>query len=305
MAKRKDDDTRSAIIGGGLLAGGIYESRTGKVHKKLRKIAASNTSSIIKDPENSKINRKLYREARKQKTVVAILPKEGKPGYINSLGITKQETAEDLKAARKEYRLAKKSGNQTRIERALDNLELVKQSNGAKDLIKTNPSAVSFSHELGHSKHFHNRGGSKVGKASHKLARKLEKISPKTTKVSVVGAGLISGLAAGKKEEKGEKESAINKALPSVPVITRYLPKLVAEEEASRQGIKILKKSGASKKFLNKSKKSMAQSFRTHLWPVVPAVAAGYGSREIGKVIGRNIERRKSNEKGKKNSSNS
>lgn len=175
------------------------------------------------------------------------------------------------------------------------------RKNSDNIILDTNE-ASTLAHELGHSKHHGGRDGSKIGKLAHKLRNtKLAQLDKKLVDSAgptfshlvrngaplSMAAGFASGYDSGKKLAKGEKDSVVNKtAYAALPVI-HQAPKLVSEFEASRQGIKLLKKAGASKEFIKQSKKALGNAYGTYAASLATPVALGYLARQAGKVTGK------------------
>lgn len=186
----------------------------------------------------------------------------------------------------------------------------------SKDFIQIDSGKIdagaSMAHELGHSMHFHGRDGSRVGKLAHKLNHKLkhvtQKVADKTNsnynKVSnntVLGlgvtGGLLSGIKAGRDEKKGKKENVLNKIGSVAAPIAYKTPELVSEFEASRQGMKLLKQVGANKAYRKAALKNLGAAWGTYAAGLVTPVLAGYGARQVGKVIGRRTVKTDDNNK--------
>ena len=161
--------------------------------------------------------------------------------------------------------------------------------------------AGTLAHELGHSRHFKGRDGSKLGKLAHKLDNTTR--NPKVSTTALIGSGLVSGIRAGMKKEKDEKVSTLNKLTPALTGAAVFLPTVGAEIAASRRGYKLLKKSGASNEYLKHHTKNMKAALGTYLTSAgYKTVVSGYGSREFGKLIGREIaadQKRKEKRKNK------
>lgn len=140
----------------------------------------------------------------------------------------------------------------------------------------------------------------KIGKYSHKAYFKMGGsagtfmgLSP----LSGIASGTISGIRAAKKEAKGEKESKLNRHMAWALPVMVAAPGLVAEGMASRKGIKMLKESGASKKIINKAKKSLAGAWGTY--GSLTAANAGVGELSRGmayKHTKKRLERNKKKE---------
>lgn len=173
-----------------------------------------------------------------------------------------------------------------------------KRALNSKDSINLSErNAFTLAHELGHSEHFHDRGGSKVGKEAHKLKRRIDKLSRSINPIlgkskhrlansAGLTSGLASGINAGRKEAKGEKEGIVSKASILAPLAIKT-PQLASEFEASRQGMKLLKNAGASKKYRRVAGKSLGASFGTYAINTISPMLLGYGARQLGKEIGR------------------
>ena len=138
--------------------------------------------------------------------------------------------------------------NGTGMSRLYDNL--------GKDAIVVGKSGVLsgadvISHELGHAQYMHSgRGKNIVTKAAHKAAP-ISKIAITKAGIGLSAAhGFKSGVKSQRLKEEGKKESRWNKvksvALPAAAVA----PLLIAEGGASWNGLKRMKKLGASKKLL-------------------------------------------------------
>ncbi len=154
--------------------------------------------------------------------------------------------------------------------------------------------AAILAHELGHSKHYYGRDGSKIGKLAHKLMDKQFDLDVKTGLsydsvqhgLGVIG-GFASGIKAGRDKKKGKKESILNKVGYTAVPIAYHTPTLVSEFEASRQGLKMLKKAGASKAYQGLARKNLGVYLGSYVSRLATPILAGYGARQVGKIIGR------------------
>jgi hypothetical protein len=275
--KKKDSTVKDIKLAaaGGLLAGG---RRLG-TEVGYREIVKSRRAGITKDlvKENKDILGKLRKVAKEQKTKVT---------NINSHNNTYNRIFQNKDKYKKLLK---------------DEIELGTETGG-------NRSAVSLAHELGHSQHLHNRSGSIIGKAAHKLRYiqmgGVERLNKRLSKVGMpltftgasrltgMATGLASGINAGKKEKEGKKEGILSKTA-WITAPTAYLtPTLISEGEASRQGLKMLKKAGASKTYMETAKKGLGHSLGSYSALLVAPIAMGYGARQIGKVIGRKIAKK-------------
>ena len=159
----------------------------------------------------------------------------------------------------------------------------------AGDLIVTSGNADTLAHELGHSKYAKKGRARGVGGAIGRIAHKTDAIGRAYMGRPGLATGFLTGVAAGSiegvRESKGKKENKIIRHSSWGVPVAAAIPTLVAEGMASRKGLKILKKSGASKEFLNKSKKNLAKAWGTY----ATSTAASAGAGEVGRVAGKRL----------------
>ena len=150
-----------------------------------------------------------------------------------------------------------------------------------------------ISHEIGHA-HF-DKGkakgiGEKIGKAAHKVYLKGG-----AAQHSVIAplAGIVAGVRSGKKkarlEEKGEKESKLNRHSAWGTSLAVQTPGLVSEAAASKYGYNLMKKAGASKKYLKGAKKNLIGAFGTY----AALAATNAGTGELARGIAYKQEKKK------------
>lgn len=143
-----------------------------------------------------------------------------------------------------------------------------------------------ISHEFGHA-HF-DKGkakgiGEKIGKAAHKVYLKGGALQHTVlAPVSGIIAGTRSGKKAAEKEAAGEKESKLSRHSAWGTSLAIQTPGLVSEAAASKYGYNVLKKAGASKKYLKGSKKNLATAFGTYA--TIAAANAGLGELARGRA---------------------
>lgn len=317
--KKEDKDLVKLAGAGGLLA--VVGSGS-KLNEDMAKYYLQKGKSNSKKfaEESKSISGKLKDLANKQKTAV-IRGKGGEGSFhMSEISDTTKESIRkqfkpakdaikklreyrkevELQTGRKGLRGTPHEGSKRKIK---TNLKEFKKVLNSRDLIAIDHSlsdpTADLAHELGHSMHVSGRNGSKVGKIAHKLKHRIDELDRKTMKslgtnnsfkvgagIGVTG-GLLSGIKAGRDEKKGKKESVLNKLAPYAAPLAYKTPELVSEFEASRQGLKLLKKVGASKEYRKAARKTMGAAFGTYASALAAPLLAGYGARQVGKVIGR------------------
>lgn len=155
-----------------------------------------------------------------------------------------------------------------------------------------------LSHELGHAQYMRSgRSGSVLGKAAHKTmaASKMA-----MSNVGVAGSfahGIKAGYDNELRSKEGKKNHAINKvksvALPAALVALV----LVGEGKASLQGLKMMKKSGASKELINQSRKRLGAAYGTYLGHASKPVISGAAGELVGRGVAKNEGKKKERKK--------
>ena len=325
FSKENDDTTTSSsdklkLAGvGGLLMG------SNKLHKKvlnhevdqLNKYAKIVGDSPLLAKEDSELFKKLKKIAKKRKTYVS----EGADGdYFNkewTLGnrnVAKQKLKERKDTYKGVIKMLKddpglnNSTNEEYVKHLRDQINDAKKFYKSKDFIGISPTeklkAGSLAHELGHSMNYRKNEGSFIGRLSHKIADKQQKLkinlsnftgtkNPRITEGIGAIAGFASGINAEKKKAEGKKEGVLSKtAFLTTPLAYRS-PELISEFEATRQGHKLLKRAGASKKYLSNTNKHLGHCLGTYASSLIAPVLVGYGSRQIGNNVGRHLNKKK------------
>lgn len=164
---------------------------------------------------------------------------------------------------------------------------------------KVRASSADLSHELGHLKGMKGKG-TKLNNYLHKKnnlkLNKLEKNSRKIGNTTSIMSGIIGGYSAGKKGSNDKSsEAATNTAIVASSIAPHGMT-LAREAEASREGLKMLKKAGASKKYLKYSKKKLGAALGSYTLAAAPSIMMGFGAKKIGKAIGKKSNERKSKE---------
>lgn len=143
-----------------------------------------------------------------------------------------------------------------------------------------------ISHEIGHA-HF-DKGkakgiGEKIGKVAHKIYLKGGGIVHHNILPGV--AGIAAGIKSGKKkadlEEEGKEESKLNKHSAWVAPLAVQTPGLVSEGAASKYGYNLLKKAGASKKYLKHTRGKLLGAFGTYAATALGNVGTGELARGL------------------------
>lgn len=156
----------------------------------------------------------------------------------------------------------------------------------------------ALAHELGHAQYLKKgRSKSLIGKAAHKV---MPVSSLSTTKVGQAGA-LVHGVRAGikneRKKQEGKKVGKWDK-VKSVAVPTALAaPLLIAEGKASLNGLKAMKKAGASKELLSQSRKRLGSAWSTYAGQASKSVAAGGGGELIGRGYAKMTKNKKEDNK--------
>lgn len=325
---KKEDKDKAKLAAGAVGAGYVLGSENIHPIGYFNRVMQKSRQPFRKlEDEDFKVVKKLRDIARDQKT--HIFDEKGEDGFLYSKEVS-QETRNNakkfIKDRKKDYRDIREwkdwmkysngdpslkgtihEGDRKALNKAIKNAKSVLN---AKDYVQIDSNKIDagagLAHELGHSMHYHGRGGSKMGKLAHKLNRSIkgvnQKIAEKTNsnfhKVSRntgiglgVTGGLLSGIKAGRDEKQGKKESILNKVGSVAAPLAYKAPELVSEFEASRQGMKLLKQVGANKAYRKAALKNLGAAWGTYAAGLVTPVLAGYGARQVGKVIGRRTVR--------------
>lgn len=146
-----------------------------------------------------------------------------------------------------------------------------------------------LAHEIGHSNYLRSgRSKSIIGKAAHKgyQASSIATVSP-IGHLGIAANGFHSGMKSAKLKAEGKKESTWNKVRAAAVPAALAAPLLVAEGKASLNGLKNMKKLGASKELIKESRKRLGAAWGTYAGQAaVKSIALGEGSRLAGKGIG-------------------
>lgn len=210
---------------------------------------------------------------------------------VDSLGLEPYERIKRYRKApdpeikreeKKLYEKLKKSGN-TKIEKAqARGIEWAYDPKNDKIYQpKSSRSALSLSHELGHRHYGVDKDAKKLGKFTHKLRfSKLGKHAPEAGSLVGIAGGAAAGVDKARREEQGKKETAAGKLAPVLGNLSSA-PMLHTEAVASKKGIELLKKAGASEKYLKHAKKSLGAAYGSYVAAPAASIAAGYAAKEI------------------------
>lgn len=291
FSKKTDDDSKKSAaaqagIGAGLVLGAdnIGNTITKKSAKALKTSLTAADKDIIRD--------KLVKSAKKQGIKVIEDPTGKNSAYLGAKEgkITRKILAKTLKVGKKHMSKRELLGMLEGVEKGMDEASGIKGvfRNMGKDAIILGKGDLSeadvLSHELGHAQYLRKgRSKSVVGKVSHKL-NPISKAS--TGSVGTVAAA-INGFKAGQKavksKKEGKKESTWNKLRAVAVPAAMAAPLLIAEGKASLNGLKAMKKAGASKELLKQSRKRLAGAWGTYAGHASKNVIVGAGARELGK----------------------
>ena len=156
----------------------------------------------------------------------------------------------------------------------------------------------AIAHELGHA-HF-DKGkvkgiGEKLGKAAHRYY-----LQGRGSLISQMAGGIAGGISGRNKarlEEKGEKESKVNRYAGLGTAALTNAPILASEAAASKYGLNVLKKAGASKEYLKGSKKTLLKALGSY----AGLATAHVGASELARGLSYRQEKKRLEKKKKGN----
>lgn len=267
--KKKDSYKKDLAIAAGLIGGGSVATNFGA----LPAVKGSDNPEIQKESE--KIAKKLIEKAKKQGTNVHDTFDASKSHY------QKRRQIKNIRRALK--KLAPKSEEWAKI--VEENTKSPSFGKAGDYVYTPTDRAEILAHELGHSTQaVKGRGGSKLGRLALKayMPSKLITASPIGPALSFAN-GYQSGKIAKRKEDKGEKEGTFNKIRTAALPTAAAAPMLVTEADASIQGMKMLKKAGASKALRRHAGKTLLGAGLTYAGIAGAGIGAGYLGRAVGK----------------------
>lgn len=211
-----------------------------------------------------------------------------------------EPSEESAKIAEKLKRLASRRGHEidnityTGVGPAYQNNKIYTSGTKAADVL---------SHEIGHA-HYDKRKvksvSDAIGKIAHKAYLKTGGMLNHTVLAPTAGiiAGVRSGKKAAEKEAAGEKESKLSRHSGWASGLAVQSPGLVSEAMASKHGLDLMKKAGASKKLMKASRKNLGAAFGTYAGVAI----ANAGVSELARGIAyrkkkKKLEKEKDNKK--------
>lgn len=289
--KNKKTGKKKAILEVGAGAGLVLKA--GKIGKSVTKLSGKALeNSKLTAPDKDIVKKKLLKSAKEQGIKIVNDPQGENAMYTGDKLGTKVRSG-IAKAAK-----FLKKGGQSDI--AKDLIRQVENSAGmasgsdkafkylGKDAVilgKGNlAEADVLSHELGHAQYLRKgRSKSIVGKVAHKLMP--------VSKMSMGGLGAVgsavngfkSGQNSVKAKREGKKEGAWNKVRAIAVPAAMAAPLLIGEGKASLNGLRAMKKAGASKELMNQSRKRLLAAWGTYAGHAGKNVIVGAGARKIGK----------------------
>lgn len=142
-----------------------------------------------------------------------------------------------------------------------------------------------ISHELGHALFDKDKAkgvGEKIGKAAHKVYLKGGGYQHMiVAPIAGIAAGIRSGRKKAEKEAEGKEESKLNRHSAWGTSLAVQTPGLVSEGAASKYGYNLLKKAGASKKYLKHTREKLLGAFGTYAATALGNVGTGELARGI------------------------
>lgn len=294
FADKKDKSEKlkgAALIGGGAILAGSKDSIGDRIIANGQK----HYQDLITEGKEIKDNKKIYDKLTK------LAKDSGTKIEVNPYEITgsRYEGSSNARGVRKAMAFLKKKTknlkNSQKIHDRLDRSTLGQYAKAVSGKDKVvldymgDESATLLSHELGHSQYLQpKRSKSILGKAAHRL-HEISQVAS-NSKLGTIGSA-INGVHSGLKEERnkseGKKTSAWTKAKASVIPAALAAPMLIAEGKASLNGLKNMKKLGASKELLKNSKKTLGSTWSTYAGLGMKNVITGEGSRWVGKGLGK------------------
>lgn len=256
---KKKRNALGAGIFGGLIGNQVIDIANNSLISDVKK----KTSELSETKESKELTKKLLDKAKKQGIKVVEDPNFNNSAYLGTgFGGSIRKGLSKLK------KVGRKKGDKSYIDAA----EVIENSyksalgdkgfqNLGKDSVlmgKINDASI-LSHELGHAGYSKGRGGL-LGRSSHNLYGSSAMLGGLGSSVY----GYNKGKKNARKIANGEKLSTWDKVGSAAIPLALSAPLLAAEGSASIKGLKMLKESGASKEFMNSSKKNLGKAWGTY-----------------------------------------
>lgn len=282
----KKDKKSEEIKGAAMLTGGVLAPMAGHVigDKVTRKSGKYLMNSDITAKDKDQVKRKLLQKAKKQGIKVIDVPEFGNSAYVGSKAGSKirNTVAAGLKVLRKyghgddARKISKQLGDSA--EWQLGSRKL--WDNIGKDRVIMGRGKLSevdvLSHELGHAQYMRpGRSKSIVGKAAHKLDAVSKVATGKGGQVLSFAHGFRSGVKNERNKQKGKKSNTWDKVKSVAIPAALAAPMLIAEGKASLNGLKSMKKAGASKELMKQSAKRLGAAWGTYAGQASKSVVSG------------------------------
>lgn len=291
MFSKKDNNSggiKNIASGVGLAVGSHVLGN--EVHKRSEKYLLD---SKLTTKDKDIIKDKLLKSAKDQGIKVINDPNGGNSAYVGAnegskvrglsargvkmlrkAGISNREIKEYLGGIREGVKL------KTGMDKIFDNF--------GKDVVILGEGNLSeadvLSHELGHAQYVKKgRSKSKLGKISHKLMPVSNMGTSPVGGVAAAINGFKSGQKSAKAKKEGKKESTWNKVRAVTVPAALAAPLLIGEGKASLNGLRAMKKAGASKELMSQSKKRFLAAYGTYAGHASKNVGIGAAAREVGK----------------------
>lgn len=170
-----------------------------------------------------------------------------------------------------------------------------------KDAILTNKNSVILAHELGHAHQVNipGRKGSKLGKITRGIPVNRASAGAKT----YIG---LDSFRSGMKDENNHQEgqevkSGKERILRAGLALAAHTPILLNEADASRTGLKLLKKAGANKNQLKSAARDLTKAWGTYATDgIAKSTLISEGSYQTGRGVQKWRNKRKKDEESKK-----
>jgi len=277
--KKDEETTGAAMLAGGALAPIAGHVIGDKITKKSGYLMSSDITARDKD----QVKRKLLQKAKKQGIKVINAPE-----FENSVYTGSKAGREFRNTVAAGLRALRKHGYGDRAKDISKRLGYLLKKNGTskvwnnigKDRVILGKGILSdvdfLSHELGHAQYMKaGRSKSIVGKAANNLRPISEAATGKGGQVLSFAHGFKSGVKNERNKQKGKKSNTWDKVKSVAVPAALAAPMLIAEGKASLNGLKSMKKAGASKELMKQSAKRLGAAWGTYAGQASKSVVSG------------------------------